>query len=63
MNVGAVVAAFVAVGLAAQVETSEFRYSRTLVAPPGVTVTFEPDGAMYGHAVGGIQRSPGRRRR
>ena len=54
MNVGAVVAAFVAVGLAAQVETSEFRYSRTLAAPPGVPVTFEPDGAMYGHASEGF---------
>ena len=54
MNVGAVVAAFVAVGLASQVETSEFRYVRTLVAPPGVPVTFEPDGAMYGHAADGF---------
>ena len=54
MNVGAVVAAFVAVGLAAQVETSEFRYTRTLVGPSGVPVTFEPDGAMYGHASEGF---------
>ena len=54
MNVGAVVAAFVAVGLAAQIETSEFRYTRTLAAPPGVPVTFEPDGAMYGHASEGF---------
>ena len=54
MNVGAVVAAFVAVGLAAQVETSELRYTRALVAPPRVPVTFEPDGAMHGHAAEGF---------
>ncbi len=54
MNVGAVLAAFVAVGVAAQVETSEFRYTRMLAAPAGVPVTFEPDGAMYGHAAEGF---------
>ena len=54
MNVGAALAAVVAVGLAAQVETSEFRYTRTLAAPAGVPVTFEPDGAMYGHASEGF---------
>ena len=54
MNVGAVLAAFVAVGVAAQVETSEFRYTRMLAAPAGVPVTFEPDGALYGHAAEGF---------
>ena len=55
MNIASVVAALVAVGLAAQVDASEFRYSRTLVAPDGVTVRFEPDGAMYGHAADGFR--------
>ena len=54
MNVGAVLAAFVAVGLAAQVEASEFRYTRTLAAPARAPVTFEPDAAMYGHASEGF---------
>ena len=54
VNVGAVLAAFVAVGLAAHVETSEFRYTRTLAAPARAPVTFEPDAAMYGHASEGF---------
>jgi hypothetical protein len=40
----------VAAGLAADVEPSEFRYTRTLAAPAGAPVVVEPDGAMYGHA-------------
>lgn len=54
MNVAAVVAAFVAVGLVSDVQTSEFRYTKPLAAPPGAPVTFEPDGAMYGHASDGF---------
>jgi len=55
VNIAAVVAAFVAVGLASDVETSEFRYTRFLAAPPDAPVTFEPDGAMYGHASDGFR--------
>jgi hypothetical protein len=40
----------IAASLASDVETSEFRYTRTLAAPAGAPVVFEPDGAMYGHA-------------
>jgi hypothetical protein len=51
----AVVAVLVAVGLAGDVETSEFRYTRALAAQAGAPVTFEPDGAMYGHAADGFR--------
>jgi len=54
VNVAVVVAAFIAVGLATDVETSEFRYTRSLAAAPGAPVAFEPDGAMYGHASAGF---------
>ena len=47
---GFVAAALVAVGVAADVETSDFRYTRALTAPAGGAVVFEPDGALYGHA-------------
>jgi hypothetical protein len=50
----AVAAALVSVGLASDVETSEFRYTRTLAAPSGGPVRFEPDGPMHGHASGGF---------
>ena len=55
MNAAAVVAAFVAVGLVSDIETSEFRYTKPLAASPGAPVTFEPDGAMYGHASEGFR--------
>lgn len=55
MNGAAIVAALVALGLAGDIENSEFRYSRTLAAPAGAPVTFEPDAAMYGHAADGFR--------
>ncbi|HYI74386.1 MAG TPA: hypothetical protein VEW90_03880 [Gaiellaceae bacterium] len=55
MNVASVVAtAFVAIGVAADVETSDFRYKRPLNAPAAGPVVFEPDGAMYGHSSQGF---------
>ena len=39
-----------ALGLAGDVDHSDFRYARTLTAPAGAAVSFEPDGAMYAHA-------------
>ncbi|MGH3127785.1 MAG: hypothetical protein ACRDPX_07690, partial [Gaiellaceae bacterium] len=45
----AFVVAVTAAALAGDVDTSEFRYTRTLAASPGAPVVFEPDGAMYGH--------------
>lgn len=45
----AILAAAFAAG-AADVDETKFRYTRTLSAPPGVPVRFEPDGRMYGHA-------------
>jgi hypothetical protein len=42
--------ALVSVGLLTDIDTSEFRYTRTVSAPPGGPVRIEPDGAMYGHA-------------
>ena len=51
MKLAAVVAAgLVSAALAQDVETSEFRYTRTLAAPSNAPVVFEPDGAMYAHA-------------
>jgi hypothetical protein len=50
----AVATALVAFGAAADVETSDFRYTRTLTAPAGGPVRIEPDGAMYGHARAGF---------
>ena len=51
MTIAATVAtALVSVAVAQDVDTSEFRYTRTLAAPAGAPVVFEPDGAMYGHA-------------
>jgi hypothetical protein len=35
---------------AADVDETQFRYTRTLIAPSGAPVSFEPDGPMYGHA-------------
>jgi len=35
---------------AADVDETQFRYTRTLIAPSGDPVRFEPDGPMYGHA-------------
>jgi hypothetical protein len=46
-----VAAAVAALALAqADVDESQFRYTRTLSAPRGVPVRFEPDARMYGHA-------------
>jgi hypothetical protein len=42
--------AAVAAALAADVDETEFRYTRALAAPAGAAVSFEPDGAMYGHS-------------
>jgi hypothetical protein len=51
MKIAAAVAtALVSVAVAQDVDTSEFRYTRTLAASSGAPVLFEPDGAMYGHA-------------
>jgi hypothetical protein len=51
VTVAATVAtALVALGAAADVETSDFRYARTLSAAAGGPVRIEPDGPMYGHA-------------
>lgn len=46
----AVAAVVLALGLASDVDSSDFRYTRTLTAPTGAAVSFEPDGAMYAHA-------------
>ena len=46
----ALVVGVAAAAIAGDVDTSEFRYTRTLAASPGAPVVFEPDGAMYGHA-------------
>jgi hypothetical protein len=46
----AVAAVVFALGLASDVDSSDFRYTRTLTAPTGAAVSFEPDGAMYAHA-------------
>lgn len=45
----AILAAALAAG-AADVDEAQFRYTRTLTAPSGDPVSFEPDGSMYGHA-------------
>jgi hypothetical protein len=45
----AILAVAVAAG-AADVDETQFRYTRTLIAPSGTPVSFEPDGPMYGHA-------------
>lgn len=37
-------------GLAADVDETQFRYTRPLSAPAGVPVRFEPDGRLYAHA-------------
>lgn len=37
-------------GAAADVDESQFRYTRALTAPSRVPVHFEPDGRLYGHA-------------
>lgn len=42
--------AALAATLAADVDESQFRYTRPLDAPRGSPVRFEPDGRMYGHA-------------
>jgi hypothetical protein len=49
----AILAAALAAG-AADVDETQFRYARSLVAPSGDPVRFEPDGAMYGHASPGF---------
>ncbi len=46
----ALAAVLLATGFASDVQPSDFRYTRTLAAPSAGPVTFEPDGAMYGHA-------------
>ena len=48
MLIAAVVAALAVV--AADVDETQFRYARTLTAPAGAPVRFEPDARMYGHA-------------
>ncbi len=50
MVASALAAVVLALGLAGDVDTSDFRYARTLTAPAGAAVSFEPDGAMYAHA-------------
>ena len=35
---------------AADVDETQFRYTRSLDAAAGTPVRFEPDGSMYGHA-------------
>jgi hypothetical protein len=50
----AVAAVVFALGLASDVESSDFRYTRTLAAPAGPAVSFEPDGAMYAHTRAGF---------
>jgi hypothetical protein len=45
----AILVAALAAG-AADVDETQFRYARTLVAPSGSPVSVEPDGPMYGHA-------------
>lgn len=45
----AVLAAALA-GLAADVDETQFRYARSLSAPAGAPVRFEPDGRLYAHA-------------
>lgn len=49
MKLIAILAAAVATA-AAEVDETEFRYTRPLSAPPGVPVRFEPDGRLYAHA-------------
>ncbi len=44
-----IVAVALAAG-AADVDETQFRYTRTLSAPSGAAVSFEPDGPMYGHS-------------
>jgi hypothetical protein len=50
----AVATAVLALGLASDLDSSDFRYTRTLTAPSGAAVSFEPDGAMYAHARAGF---------
>jgi hypothetical protein len=49
----AIVAAVLAAS-AADVDETQFLYGRTLAAPAGGPVHFEPDGPMYGHARAGF---------
>ena len=73
VNVGAVVAAFVAVGLVSEVEASEFRYTRPLAAPPArpsgssptarCTGTPPMDSVTYGSSTPRGRRFPGARSR
>ena len=49
MRLFAVVAAVLS-ALATGVDETQFRYTRTLAAPAGAPVRFEPDGSLYGHA-------------
>ncbi len=37
-------------GLAADIDETQFRYTRSLSAPAGAAVRFEPDGPLYAHA-------------
>jgi hypothetical protein len=46
----ALVAALAAIAQAADVDEARFRYTRTLTAPSGGPVRFEPDAPLYGHA-------------
>ena len=50
MTAAAALVVAIAAAFASDVETSEFRYTRTLAAPAGAPVVLEPDGAMYGHS-------------
>ena len=45
-----VILAVTLAALAADVDETQFRYTRTLSAPAGAPVSFEPDGPMYGHS-------------
>ena len=52
MKVGAALALLAAVlaTSAADVDETQYRYTRVLKAPPGGPAHFEPDGPLYGHA-------------
>jgi hypothetical protein len=49
-----VLAVAAAASQAAGVDETQFRFVRTLTAPAGVPVSFEPDGPLYGHAANGF---------
>ena len=50
MTLLAVLATVIAVAFAADVDETQFRYTRALSAEQGAPVSFEPDGSLYEHA-------------